>query len=458
MSLWEFIKSKMLEHPGQTMCENNVELSFEELVIWAETFAQNLKGIKCCAVLCQSEMSAAMALLGCFAAQITAVPLSMRYGELHCNKILDTISPEAIITDENGIFTITTIADSKYTAPMTHPALIMCTSGTTGSPKGAMLSENNIISNIKDISEYFDIGEKDYILIARPLYHCAVLTGEFLTALIKGCRIRFYSQSFNPHKISELIKAHKITVLCGTPTLLEMMTRFKSTQLESTLTHISISGECMGSETALSIFKSYPQAKIYHVYGLTEAGPRVAFLPPEQFKNYPDCVGQPLKSVSIKIIKADGNVCGKNEEGILWVKGNSIMIGYYNQPEKTKEVLKNGWLCTGDIAKTNNAGFLKIIGRNDHMIIRSGMNIYPTEIESALKTDPRVKEALAYGFKNRSGTQIGLKIVGNFISAAEVKELCSECLPSFQIPTHIEIVNELPKNGSGKIIRGSINA
>ena len=457
MKLWEFVKLKMLEHPKQTVCENNAELSFESLVVWAEIFAKSLNGIKCCAILCRSEMSAAMALLGCFAAQVTALPLSVRYGELHCNKILDTISPDAVITDEGGRLEIRTLADSRYTAPKQHPAIIMCTSGTTGRPKGAMLSERNIISNVTDISEYFNIGVTDSLLIARPLYHCAVLTGEFLTALVRGSKIRFYSEPFNPPQMPELICKYGITAFCGTPTLLEMTARFNRKNSADTLKHICISGECMGKETALRIAEAFPDAEIYHVYGLTEAGPRVSYLPPKEFKNYPDYVGIPLKSVSIKIIGFDGNVCGKNEEGILWVKGGNVMLGYYNAPQKTKEVLCDGWFCTGDVAEINDAGFLKIKGRNDHMIIKSGMNIYPTEIESALKTDPRVREVIAYGFKTAYGTQIGIKISGDFVSADEIKQLCAETLPAFQVPSRIELVKELRKNGSGKIVRGGAN-
>ena len=457
MKVWEFVKLKMLEHPKQTVCENNAELSFESLVVWAEIFAKSLNGIKCCAILCRSEMSAAMALLGCFAAQVTALPLSVRYGELHCNKIIDTISPDAVISDNGGELQILHISDSKYITPETHPALIMCTSGTTGTPKGAMLSEDNIICNVSDITDYFNIDESDSILIARPLYHCAVLTGEFLTSLVKGTKIRFYSEKFNPAKMLEIIDEYNITAFCGTPTLLEMMARFKRGSSAGTLKHICISGECMSKETALHIAKAYPKSKIYHIYGLTEACPRVAFLPPEQFEKYPDYVGIPLKSVSIKIIGFDGNVCGKNEEGILWVKGGNVMLGYYNAPEKTKAVLCEGWLCTGDVAEINDAGFLKIKGRNDHMIIKSGMNIYPAEIESALKTDPRVSEVLAYGYKNAYGTQIGITIAGEFESIDEIKQLCAETLPAFQVPSHIELVKELRKNGSGKIVRGGAN-
>ena len=453
MKLWNYIKQHLQKHPGQTVSENAASISFEDMAIWAENFSKKLYGMECCVILCSSEMAASMALLACFASEVTAVPLSMRYGEAHCNKILDTISPDGIIMDTNGELTVYKLKDSQYIAPPEHPALIMCTSGTTGKPKAAMLSEKNIMTNASDISKYFRMDTSDTILIARPLYHCAVLTGEFLTAIIRGANIRFYSEQFNPTKMLELIKEYSITVFCGTPTLLSIMARFNRSNAAETLRHICISGECMSKEVGLKIFAAFPSCNIYHIYGLTEACPRVSYLPPEYFKDYSDCVGIPLKSVSIKILSEQGEPCCENEEGLLYVKGDNVMLGYYREPEKTDKVLKGGWLCTGDIAVINDIGFLKIKGRNDDLIIKCGMNIYPAEIEGVIKQDPRVKEVLAYGFHNSFRTQIGMKLVGEFSSAEEVKQLCMKALPSFQVPSVIELVDELPKNGSGKIIR-----
>ncbi len=458
MNLWNFIKDRMLKNPTQNISENKASLSFEDTVIWAEIFAKKLSGIKCCAILCNSEMAASMSLLACFAAGVTAVPLSMRYGEIHCNKILDTIDPDGIIMDVDGEIAVYELKDSKYIAPKNHPALIMCTSGTTGTPKGAMLSESNIFTNVSDIADYFKITTADTILISRPLYHCAVLTGEFLTSLIKGTNIRFYSKEFNPGKMISLINEYKITVFCGTQTLIAFMALFNRKEFTKTLNHICISGECMHEEVGKKIRTAFPKCNIYHVYGLTEASPRVSYLPPEYFADYPDCVGIPLKSVSIKILNNDGLPCNKNEEGILYIKGENVMMGYYNEPRKTRKVLKDNWLCTGDIAFINDAGFLKIKGRNDDLIIKAGMNIYPAEIEGTLKQDTRIKEVLIYGVENRLfGTQIGMKIVGEFSSIEEIKKLCINLLPTFQVPTIIELVDELPKNASGKIIRRTTN-
>ena len=453
MRLWNSLKKKMLLLPSQKACEGSFEISFEKLVSESEGFAQTLSDVRCCAILCASELMAAKALLACFAAGVTAVPLPMRYGEFHCKKILDYISPDALVTDHADQLSVRRLFASRYEEPDVHPALIMCTSGTTGNPKGVMLTEENILNNVSDITAYFNISERDTMLISRPLYHCAVLTGEFLTALAKGTKIRFFSDSFNPPRMLELIRQYRITVFCGTPTLLSLMSRFVRKSTKTPIRHIAVSGECMGREVGLQIADAFPNAEIYHVYGLTEACPRVSYLPPELFRKYPDCVGIPLKSVHVKILK-EGGVCAKTgEAGILYVKGVNVMAGYYNEPKKTASVLKDKWLCTGDIAAINSAGLLKIMGRNDDLIIKAGMNIYPREIESVLKSDRRVHDVLVYGYEAPGGTQIGLKIAGDFATVDEVRRLCMAVLPLFQMPMKIELLQELEKTGSGKIKR-----
>ncbi len=240
MKLWKHIKSKLLSYPTQKTEENREVLTFEQVSILAEQLAEQLKIFKCCGIICSSEMAASIALLACFAAEVTAVPLSARYGKTHCDKIIDTISPDGIIVDTGGELTVHNIKNSQYITPTEHPAIIMCTSGTTGKPKGVMLSEKNIMTNISDISEYFQMNTSDTILIARPLYHCAVLTGEFLTAIVCGANIRFYSERFNPTRMLELINEYKITAFCGTPTLLSIMARFNRGTAAQTLRHISV--------------------------------------------------------------------------------------------------------------------------------------------------------------------------------------------------------------------------
>ena len=449
----------MRKHPYKTVGEGDSTLTYEELIIYSEAFAKKLYGQKCCAIYCKSELAAAMALLGCFAAGVTAVPLSPRYGEAHCKKILDFVSPTCIITDTGGEFGICDISDSEYEEPDVYPALIMCTSGTTGTPKGVMLSEENIMTNVYGISEYFMLDSSDTILIARPLYHCAVLTGEFLCGLIKGANIKFYSEAFNPIEIVKIWREYAITAFAATPTLLSLVARFVRKGEKTPLRHIVVSGECMSEATGHEIAAAFPETDIYHVYGLTEACPRVAYMPPKHFAKNPDRVGIPLINVQLKIVsKGGGEVVETDERGILWVRGNNVMLGYYKNPPLTAKVIRDGWLCTGDIASIDAHGFLKIYGRSDDMIIRAGMNIYPQEIEAELKRDSRVKEVLAYGYTDKNGrTRIGLDICGDFTDTNEVHAFCCELLPQYQIPTEIHILDSLEKNGSGKIIRRKHN-
>lgn len=455
MSLWEFLKEKMSENPSREICENDAKMTYEQTIVFAENFAKKIKAnkVKCCGILCKSEMAAALAVLACLAADVTVLPLSTRYGQNHCKRILEQIGPDFVITDPDGSFRLNKIADSSYEAPENPPALIMCTSGTSGKPKGAMLSNTNILTNIKDISEYFKIDRQDSILIARPLYHCAVLTGEFFSSIAKGLEISFYSGEFNPIKILGLIKKYGITVFCATPTILGMMARFEGRVGAKSLKKICVSGEGLDQTTGKGIAEAFPDADIYHVYGLTEASPRVSYLPPELFGRYTDCVGFPLKSVHIKILSKNGKPVGKNETGMLWIKGPSIMQGYYGR--STDSIFKNGWLCTGDLAVINDAGLLKIKGRSDGLINKAGINIYPQEIETALKSDKRVEEVVAFGKDQKDRTtEIHINISGNFKKEGEVWELCKQRLSPYQMPSRISLLKRLEKNGSGKIIRG----
>ncbi len=433
----------MLEHPEAEISEGERRITFEEAVGIAESVSKDLKDEKCVGVNCESEFDQALGILACFAAGVTAVPLCRRYGEIHTKSILEVISPTAFITDGLHI----EYRDDRYSPPDGDPALIMFTSGTTGKPKGAMMGGEGILANVEGICGYFGIGPEDRILIARPLFHSAVLVGEFLTALFKGCGIRFYSGKFDPLRLLGIIKDEGMTVMCGTPTFMGIMARFIR-HGETGIRKIAISGEILYPKKAEMIREAFPYADIYHVYGLTEAGPRVSYLPPECFDTRPDCVGIPLQGVYTKLVEEYPGI------NILYVKSKSVMIGYYGDPGKTRDVLgEEGWLRTGDIARIEDS-YLKLRGRIDGMIIRSGVNIYPAEIERRLSASGLVKEVAAFAKWTDSGdVRIVLRISGDFESRDDVRKLCIKLLPAHEIPDVIELYDELPRNASGKLLR-----
>lgn len=451
--IWEELKRRMQRFPKQAIAEGSIHLTYREMIRAAEGLAETLDE-PAYAILCRSELQAAIALLACFAAGKTAVPLSYRYGEIHSSRILQTVCPAGLLTDKNGALAAEPFSPAGYRPPEQPPALILCTSGTTGAPKGAMLREDSLLCNLRDIDAYFPIGPADSILITRPLYHCAVLTGEFLISLWKGVRIRFFPEAFNPPVLCDAICRDGITVLGGTPTLFGHLCRAAARRREPLPIHTAVvSGECLTEAAAVRMRAALPDAAVYHVYGLTEASPRVAYLPPSLFDRFPSSVGYPLRSLSVCIADEEGRPLPPDTDGELLVRGPSVMEGYFQNPGATARALRDGWLHTGDIASISQDGRITIRCRKDNMIIHAGLNIYPQEIENALKAETAIRDVLAYGIPDPlCGQRIGLQVVGS-LSRQEVALLCRRLLPPYEQPGEILLVDELPRNGSGKLIR-----
>lgn len=447
----------MLQFPYKTISDHNESITYVELIAYAEMFSQNISGNKY-GVLCQSELSAAKAVLSVLCAGAVAVPLSNRYGENHSNAVIDCCHLSYIITDEDGTLSIKQIREEVFEKEdLTGTAVIMCTSGTTGSPKGSIITHENLIANLKDIETYFEINQNDRIFIIRPLYHCAVLTGEFMISLIKGLDIVFYDRTFDPVRILEGIRLKTITIMCATPTIFYHLCSIAKRQVQAlSLKAVVVSGECMMLAVAELMRAIMPDTKIYNAYGLTEASPRVAYLPPELFDQYPLSVGKPLKSVKIKIVNGQGNDVPVNMVGELLINGPNVMRGYYQNQPATREILTDGWLYTGDLAFMDDNGLIYIKSRKDDMIIRAGMNIYPQEIENALKSETFIKDTLVLGVWDKTvGQSIHLKIIptANGISKSQILEACKRKLPPYQMPDSIEFVETFERNGSGKTVR-----
>jgi long-chain acyl-CoA synthetase len=475
--LWETLKENMSHFPTAALYDENTEYAYPEFIVKIKKLADEISNISPqvykCAVLCKSELNTGIAILACFAASITAIPLSMKYGEKHCRRIIELTQPSVIIVDAQsdleflneyncGIFQINSglIRKPEHCNPeleLSDVAMIMCTSGTTGVPKGAMITQSNLLTNLQDIFDYFKLSSQDKILICRPLYHCAVFTGEFLVSLCKGVDIYFMNSDFNPLKTIQAVRKDEISVLCGTPTLFyHLCNMIKRTNCQVPLKTIAISGECMTDVAATLIRETLQNTKIYSVYGLTEASPRVSYLEPELFDNFPLSVGKPLKSIAAKVIDDFGGQLPANSTGELIIQGDNVMKGYYKDITASQKAIRNGWLYTGDIASINENGLIFIKCRKDNMIIRAGMNIYPQEIENALKTDENVQDALAYGMPDKN---IGQKIYINVVpkdkdmTKQQIFETCKSKLLLYQMPDKIDFVNSLEKNGSGKLVR-----
>lgn len=472
--MWSFVENSLKRYPNATIKSDEQILFYREIqdnvVLNGENLKSALKPRAKCAILCDSGFNAAVAILACWYADMVAIPLSKNYGQDHCNKIISLTDPDILLTDNNDYLYRYTYSlkqktfsgksnDINSESELNDIALIMCTSGTTGNPKGTMITKDGLQKNVKAIAQYFDINETDTILIARPLYHCAVLTGEFLVSLFKGVNIAFFDEAYNPVNVISCISKHNATTICGTPTLLNHISKLiKLNCRENSIKKIAISGECLSTGIAKNVRSVFPNADIYSIYGLTEASPRVSYLPPTDFDKYSESVGIPIDGVKIKIVDAQTGVdLPANSRGIVMVSSPSLMKGYYNDQGLSQKTIVNGWLNTHDIGYKDENGYLYILGRADDMIIKAGMNIYPREIENSINKLPEISECLAYGRKDSLGEDIIIDIVlskeGKLITKKDLMVKFKQVLSPYLMPSNINIVDTIPCNASGKLIR-----
>ena len=419
MKIWQFLKDKMLKY-GEKIAFPDSNITYSNLIKSAENNAESIKGNnRLKLAFADKKITQAMEILSILVSDNVVVPVSKCYGEKLYEEILSQI------TGDNEAYEDT--------------AFIMFTSGTTGKPKGVMLTHENIIENIKGIDSYFKVRKTDKILIARPLVHIAVLTGELLYSLYKGMEINFYEEEFNPKRLVKFIEDNKITVFCSTPTMFYHISNYISENHK--LRICALSGERLTENIVKLLSEKFKKVKFYNVYGLTENSPRAAVLTPDKFYAKAGSIGKPLYNTRFKIV-----------DGELYINSNSIMKGYYNNPELTQKKIIDGWLHTGDMAKFDEEGYFYILGRSDEMIIRSGLNIYPQEIENVLKNCPGIENCLVYGEEDiLFGQRLCLKVLGK-IEKTEKKKFMSKNLPPQLIPTKIEY-GDIEMTPSGKVKR-----
>lgn len=474
MNMWDFLCERMRAYPEALLFDGEEQCTYQQMLEQAVHMGETLESV-CpagtkCAILCSSGIHTALGLLACWYANMIPIPMSVHYGMRHWKGIVTSTQPALLITDQEHVdlhILQYHLGEERFLGerPAADPdpglkdaAVILCTSGTTGTPKGVILSTQGLQQNVEKIHRYFAVKSKDRILIARPLYHCAVLVGEFLTALRGGLDIGFFDEKYSPAAVLQFARKHKISVLGGTPTLLHHLSAFIRRDGEPhRIRAIAISGECLQEPVARRIRQGFPGTDIYHVYGLTEAGPRVSWLPPESFDQMPTSVGIPLAGVQIKIGEEDGTPLPAYTHGHIFIRTPCRMLGYYNDRDATDRVFVDGWLNTGDIGYQDALGYLFILSRADDRIIQGGMNIYPREVEAGLAELTFIQECMVYGAAGKVGQHIAAAVVlrPEYREMTE-KELLAHMetvLAPYQMPSELQVVEALPRNASGKIIR-----
>lgn len=338
------------------------------------------------------------------------------------------------------------------------PATILYTSGTTGAPRGVLLSHGNLVSNVLAVVAYLRLTPSDRILHVLP-FHYSYGNSVLHTHLAAGATVIIEPGFAYPHRILERMAAEGATGFSGVPAtyaLLLSRTRLDRYPLAS-LRYLTQAGGAMAAADILRVREQLPQAAFFVMYGQTEASSRLTYLPPERLADKLGSVGRPIAGTELRVVGADGQPLAPNQIGQVCVRGPGVMLGYWNDPDATRQVLRDGWLWTGDLGRLDEEGFLYLHGRVCELIKTGAHRVSPAEIEEVLLGLDGVAEAVAAGIPDPLlGQAIKVWLVpqpGARLGAREVLAHCRRHLPLYKVPKQVAFTAALPRTASGKIRR-----
>ncbi|MCC6699588.1 MAG: long-chain-fatty-acid--CoA ligase [Candidatus Hydrogenedentes bacterium] len=340
-------------------------------------------------------------------------------------------------------------------------AALIYTSGTTGKPKGVVLSHRNYLANARMLVHVINMGPSDRFLLVLPLFHVNAQVVSVLAPLMAHADV-VLMKKFNPFAILPSIEKYRATILSAVPTIYSVMCRLmRAEPRDLSSMRLLASGAAPMPEKTYQETQEVLKVPLIMGYGLSEATCASAAADARDPIRW-NSVGPALRYTSIRIVGGDGLDVPVGETGEILIAGPTVMKGYYKNPEATKEVLRDGWLRTGDLGHFDEDGYLYISGRLKEMIIRGGQNIYPTEVENVLSTMPGVEECCVVGVEDEQWGQEVLAAVklaeGHSATANEVMDFCREYLAAYKCPRLVSFVSELPKTATGKIKKGDVAA
>jgi len=436
-----------------------------------------------------------IALLGCWLARKTPVPLNYLLSQAELDHVVADSGIDAVVTagkmidaiKETGVDltalpgdpTLLKMEELKFSGlpPLTWPrklatddiAVLLYTSGTSGKPKGVMLTEGNLRSNIEDAIAHADLKDADIFVGVLPQFHTFGLTVLTVLPLYMGGRV-VYTARFNPRKLIQLIKKHEAHIMVAVPSMYgALMAVKKATPDDFSSLKLVISGGEPLPGAVYEGFKEKLGIEILEGYGLTETSPVTNWSTPGRQRLR--SVGPALPRVRNVIVDEQNNVLGTGQEGEILITGPNVMKGYYNLPELTDQVMieldvpgrgRSRCFRTGDIGKVDADGFLFITGRKKEMLIIGGENVFPREIEEVLNRHDAVHASAVIGRSDDSRGEVAIAFVeleedAQFDEAA-LKQHCRDGMAGFKVPKEIRLIDKLPRNPTGKIQRRALQA
>lgn len=338
--------------------------------------------------------------------------------------------------------------------------MIVYTAGTTGQPKGVLVTHRNYLWTALNIVTDMGVHPGDINLVVFPIFHTAGLA-SFFTRAMMGITL-ILMKKLDVKEMLQSIEREKVVSTAMVPTLLNSILQFPGlTSYDTTSVKKYTSAAAIFPVKIKNQFhKVFPHAELYEIYGLSEAGGADTILQPQDAFRKIACVGKSFTHHEVKVVNEEGQAVAPGEVGEILIRGPVVMKGYYKNPPATAEAIRDGWLHTGDLAKVDEAGYIYIVDRKKDIIVSGGVNIYPREIEEVLYTHPKLAEAAVIGVPDEKwGETIKALVVpkeGQTLSEEEVIGFCRENLASYKKPTSVEFLPALPKNAAGKVLKAEL--
>ena len=361
------------------------------------------------------------------------------------------LSYQEVISDESLSAVV------KLDVKEEEDALYLYTSGTTGKPKGVVLTFANLSLFPEAMAEICKTSESDVIGCLLPMSH---ITGPILCneSVVRGSTLVIFDQ-LRPDKVMVAVEKYRVTYFHSVPPIFEALLHVPHKERfdVSSLRFVAMMGTSVPLDLLKAFKKVFPSIPVLQGYGLTETSPFITLVPLEYERKKMGSIGLAVPLAEIKLVDEKGIEVPAGEVGELIVKGPMLMKGYHNNPEATRERIRDGWLYTGDLCKKDEDDFYYHLGRKDDMIIVGGLNVYPAEVEQVLRGHPLLKEVGVVGVPDKDrGNIIKAAVVvkpGEEVSKKEIISYCRKRLASFKIPKMVEFWDKLPKSSTGKIAR-----
>jgi long-chain acyl-CoA synthetase len=339
------------------------------------------------------------------------------------------------------------------------PAAILYTSGTTGRQKGATLSHANVVSNVRAVQRYMRMGPEDRVLVTLPLFHVAA-QNVLMNGAFSGAATLVLQRRFDVERCAAAIEMERVTVVTGVPTIfIALLNAGVRPSALASVRFYKSAAATMPVEIARRWRDTYGQT-ILEGYGLTETSPAATFNHEREYR--PGSVGTPVELVEMRVVDEDDRTAPPGTWGEVVFRGPNVMLGYWNRPEETRLAMRGGWFHSGDIGHLDGDGYLYLVDRVKDMINTGGFKIWPREVEEVLYRHPAIGECAVVGVPDGLRGEVAKAFVvprpGSGPSSAELDAYCRVHLATYKVPRSFEVVAELPKSPSGKILKRALRA